>query len=202
MTVSLTTICNMAIVRLGGNPIGDITDETAEADACLFYHETSRDLTLEKVDWTFARKSDTIVPLSGASAGIVGSEFSNRFQLPSDCITIRKISFDGSFKDRVIWEKEGRTVLANAELLYIKYTMRNTNPASYSAGFAQMFATQLAADICVLLTGDKKLEQSLRAEVENLVDTSGGMDSIQNVPAKQKAYRLSDARRFGWISHG
>jgi len=190
-------ICNIALGKLGGNIIMDLGDGTVEADLCDTNYEQSRDQSLEAVDWTFARKRLRITPLTGAAGLIEGSDFANRFQLPSDCLVVRWVSADGSFKDRVRWDKEAHTLLADEELLYIKYTSKVIDPNLFSSGFVRLYSTQLAADICIPLTANKKLRTELNGEADSFIDIVGGTDGVQTLPQKQKANRLIDAR-FGY----
>jgi len=196
MAISEVSISNITIGKLGGMPIMTLDDGTTEADLCKANYEPSRDLTLETLDWTFARARAYLTPLAGADAEIHGNDYSNRFQLPPDCLVVRKVSADGSFEDRVDVDKEGRTLVSSESVLYIKYTKRITDPTLFSPGFIQLFAFQLAADICIPLTAKVAQEKSLRERVEELVDHAGGADGVQSKPQKQKAYRTLDAR-FG-----
>ncbi len=194
MASSTVAICNIALGKLGGTSIMTLDDGTTESDLCLENHEVARDKALAAVDWTFARKRARLVPLSGESGTIEGSDFSARFRLPTDCLSLRHVSADGSFEDEVTWEKEGATILASKDVLYIKYTCRCTDVNIFSPGFVDLYAVSLAADICVALTGSTKREGILQAAALNLTDMAGGADGVQSLPEKQKATRITKAR--------
>ena len=189
-------VCNIALGKLGGNLIMSLEDGIPESDLCKTNHELARDLALESVDWTFARKRASLVPLTGESGTIIGGDFAYRFQLPSNCISLRAVSANGSFDDTLTWEKEGRTLLADKGILYIKYTAIVIDPNLFSPGFVKLYSTQLAADICVALTGNSTLATELYKQAGSLVDHAGGADGVQSLPQKQKATRLINAR-FG-----
>lgn len=203
MANSEISISNVAIGKLGGNSIISFDDPTVEAELCKTNFPFARDLILAAVDWTFARKRARLVPLTGESGEIIGTDFSYRFQLPTDCLTLREVSADGSFDDKhsFLWEKEERTLVAEKSVLYIKYTRRVEDPLVFSPGMVHILATQLAGDICVTLTGSKTREKSLYDRVTALIDNTSGHDGVQSLPQRQVAQRITNARfRYGGYS--
>lgn len=194
MSISTVNISNIAIGRLGGVPIMSLDDQTTEADLCKANYEQSRNISLEGVDWTFARERAQLAPLVGVSGEIVGTDYSHRFKLPPNCLVLRGVSTDGSFRDRVTWEKEGDTILSNSATMFIKFTKEVVDPNLFSSNFILLYSTQLAADICVSLTANAKLKVQLDSEVESLVDKAGGADGVQSLPERQQAHRIINAR--------
>ena len=193
-----TDICNIALGWVGANLIMDMAEDTIEAELCVTNYETSIKAALEAVDWTFARARAALVPLAEE---IVGTDYSNHFQLPSNCLVVRWVSNSSNFKNEVKWEKEQHTLYASAEKLWVKYTGFIEDPNKYTAKFIHMTATQLAADICIPLNGDKIQEKELRGKFEMLTDQAGGADGVQSLPQKVKANTLTRAR-FGMGSGG
>jgi hypothetical protein len=193
MATTVRDICNMALGNLGGNLIMGLEDGTTESDLCKVNYPVSRDTILTYVDWTFARGRKRISPLA---EDVVGSDFSHMFQAPSDCLVVRHISFDGSFKDvhDIQWEMEGRRIYASTATLYIKYTRAVEEPSLFSPACAQLIATELASAICVPLTGDIEREERLKKRVVFLLDAAGGADGVQSLPVRVHARTLQRAR--------
>ena len=184
-------ICNIALGFLGGNRITSFTDPIIEAELCNDNYETSRNAVLEAVDWTFARNR---AELPDTAAPIVGIDYSSTHQLPPDCVVVRWVSANGTFRDNPVWEKEGDVLLSSYDNLYIKYTMVVTDTEQFTSKMVHLVATQLAADICHVLTGDEEKENQLRGKVEMLVDQAGGADGVQSLPQRVKATTLTRGR--------
>jgi len=166
-------------------------DGTTEADLCRANYETSIKAALEASDWTFARGRARLVPLVG---DVIGTDYSTRFALPPECLVVRFVSATGTFRDEVLWEKEKHELLANKDLLFIKFTEYATDPNKYTSKFIHLVASQLAADICIPLTASKTQEKALRGKVEMLIDQAGGADGVQSLPQKVKANTMQKAR--------
>ncbi len=193
-----TDICNIALGWVGANLIMDMDEDTVEAELCIANYTTSIKAALEAVDWTFARDRKALVPLSQE---MVGTDYSNHFQLPPECVSVRWVSSSSDFTRGVKWEKEQRELYANAAKLWVKFTSYIDDPNLYTAKFTHMAATQLAADICVPLNGDKTQEKELRGKFEMLTDQASGADGVQSLPQKVKANTLTRAR-FGFGNGG
>ena len=186
-----TDICNIALGWLGANLILSMDDESVEAELCRTNYETSVRAAFEAVDWTFARARVRIAPLAGE---IVGTDYSYRFKLPTDCLVVRWLSHDGSFRDVLSWSKEEDIIYANKSTLYVKYTRYVEDVNKYPSKFRHLIATQLAADICMPITSDQDQEAALRGKFEMLADQASGADGIQSQPQKARATTMTRAR--------
>lgn len=186
-------ICNMAIGFVGGSPIMSFEDEILEAELCDRFYDAARSFCLESRDWTFAAQYRRLAPLVTSSP----SEFSNSFQLPSDCLSVRIVSDDPDLKSPVEYQKDGRVLWANESLLYIKYTKNITDTSLFSPIFQTALAQKLAEFIATPLTGDKVLKVSLRQEAELTVEEGGSIDGMQGSPKRAYASKLLQARHRG-----
>lgn len=194
MAVTDIQICNIALGWLSGNRITTLDDGTVEADLCKDNYDVSKQAILEAVDWTFARKRAELTP---KTQEIVGADYGQVFDLPADCLVIRQVSEDGSWADWQIvsYELEARQLYADSDKLYIKYTASDIAEANYSSKCMHLIASQLAADICNVLTGSTKIEDTLRRKVDYLINQAAGEDGVQTTPKRAVANRLT-RRRF------
>ena len=176
MPTSEVSICNLGLSWLGGNLITSFEDDTTEAKLCSANYDFSRDSVLEERDWTFA--TGRIIPNKLADEPLFG--FGAAFQLPPDFIRMVKISKLASMEDEILdWYKELDQILVNAEVIYMRYVKRITDPTKFSPGFVQALAARIAADICVPLTNNPDLFAGQWQLYLNKLETGGAMDGLQ-----------------------
>ena len=193
MAQSAISICNISLSWLGGNVIIAFEDETTEAILCSANYDSSRLAVLEEREWTFA--AARAIPNKLADAPAFG--YSSAFQLPTNpvCIKVRKVSnsprFDTKIED---WVKEGDQILANQDVIYIKYTKDVTDPTKFSPGFVQSLAARIAADICVPLTENVDLFASYWQLYLNKLETAGANDGMQGRNIKLENNQLIKVR--------
>ena len=90
-------ICNLALVKVGANPIGSFADGTRQARDCSLWYPAARDALLRSHPWSWARNQlvlpiGSFVPLNLAfkpnpwfQSEII---FTGSYPLPADCIRV------------------------------------------------------------------------------------------------------------------
>lgn len=160
---SQVKICNAALNRIGVHDyITDITDDTAEANACELHYENIRDTLLAEVDWQFARKRVTLT----TEAGDPPDEWDYQYQVPSDMIVARKITSgirlertDQKYPFRIEWNDTAskQLIYCDVEDAELQYTYRVTDVAQYPPWFSNVFAWRLAQELAMPLSKKAKL---------------------------------------------
>lgn len=163
MPISNTSICNMALDKLGAKRINDLdTDSSVEAIKCRTHFEQTRDALLRSHRWAFASaraelSQDTTDP---------DFEYDNQFILPSDYLA--KISVWSGFGARrtsFSYAIEGERLLTNEDTVQIKYTKRVTDPAKFDALFVEILVLQLALKLIGLAGANPTLTKTIGEEL-------------------------------------
>ena len=97
--------------------------------------------------------------------------FDYEYQLPSDCLRVWATDIEP--EQGWVWQIEGGKLRTNADSVYILYIKREDDPTKYSAGFYDLMATRMAAELAYSIAKDKTL--------------AGNMWDLYN-------YKLRDAR--------
>lgn len=181
---SVIQVCNRALDKLGHGPIVSLGDGDKAANLCDRNWPLVRDEVLRDHPWNFAVKraalaADTSTPVWG---------FSNRFPFPSDFLRLLEVR-DLSTGE---YQVEGRAILADADVLYIRYIYLVTDPNQYDALFADVAASRLAYELCEALTQSNTKKQSLWEEYEAALTRAKRVDGQENPP---QVYEEDD-----WIS--
>lgn len=149
--ITVTSICNSALGKIGSEFIASLSDTTKAARYCNEQWPKIRNEVLEAHDWNFA--------IRRAQLGLLATpplfDFSNQFQLPTDCLRVLKI------KDKYDFKIEGRSLLTDASAVMIKYIAEITTPDLYTASFCETAALRLAADLAYAMTQNSSLQQGM-----------------------------------------
>lgn len=89
---SKVQICNLALLRLGTNPITSLTEGNTAANACNLVYDHCRESLLRRHFWNFAIENIQLAADSTAPA----FKYANRYPLPADFIRVKEIYAQGS----------------------------------------------------------------------------------------------------------
>ena len=201
-----TEICNIALGYLGANRITslDIEEDSTEHLLCSENYEILRDAVLEEREWTFAVKRVDLVP----STDEIVFGFERLFQKPSDSVRILTVHDDSVIRPQPIttpqpvsrgvhdlpqlegWQVEGEFILANAELIHVRYNRRVSETGSFSATFTQALAQRLAAEFALPLTESRSLFDKMWASYAAKIVMGGVSDGMQGRTRKVRSQAL------------
>jgi hypothetical protein len=171
---SVVDICNKALDKLGQSPITSLDDGNKAANLCSRNWPLIRDQVLRDHPWNFATRRATLAP----SSTVPDWGFTASFPLPSACLRVTEV-LDLSTSD---YQIEGRAILADATVLYVRYVERITDPNVYDASFIDSAATRLAAEMCEALTQNNKKKEMLFSEYDASLTGAKRVDGQENPP--------------------
>lgn len=143
---SKVQICNLALLRLGTNPITSLTEGTTAANACNLVYDHCRESLLRRHFWNFAIDNVQLAADSDAPA----FKYANKFQLPSDFVRIKEIYEQGSDYDidgTAIYTDDG----APLKLSYVKDI---TDVTKFDSMFTESLVLMIIIKIGSRIQGD------------------------------------------------
>lgn len=192
-------ICNMALSSLGSKQtIQDIdADTSTEARTCKLHYDQALLTTLEAAHWSFATKTNT----SALSSATPPGDWSYMYAWPANAVTIIEI-VDG-YAGRTSYPKKfkkhtyngAKVLLTDTESPTWRYVYLNTDPTTYTAGFVDALAAQLAARLAMPLTRKPELRAQALQDYVRLVAAASSRDaneSTDNVEPDYTAEWLTD----------
>jgi hypothetical protein len=165
---SKVAICNMALSHLGNAvEITDLdTEASAEASACRRFFDDTVDAVLRDFDWGFARHYQAL----GLVTEDPNDEWAYEYQLPSDCVRLRKILSgvrNETRQSRIPYELSfgvaGTTVFTDQADAVAKYTRRVTDTERFPVDFVLALSFRLAHYIAPRVTGGDPFQLGKRA---------------------------------------
>jgi hypothetical protein len=190
---SSTSVCNMALARIGAKRINDYEDTSEtklEAVYCrLYYGQTAKALMRSHL-WGFAKarvqlSQDTETP---------AFQWTYSYSLPNDCLRIRYV-YDGSDqvggKTYYSWEREGSHLLINESSVYLKYIRWVEEVPSWDPLFTEVMVLTLAKKLVIPLSQDIKMRADIDQDLKPLMHQVRALD-------RQESEQIGRAERKPW----
>lgn len=166
MAVSNTSICNMALGRIGGKRINDFDDAgdtKLEAVQCRLHYEQTRNALLRSHWWRFASARKTL----SRDPVTPDFEWDYQFDLPNDFLRMKRpyedYSTNPEYPLMYSYELEGSKLLTNDTAMEIKYIKKVTDEAKFDPLFIEVLVLALALKFIPALAGGAV---ALRQDVE------------------------------------
>jgi hypothetical protein len=199
MAADETSICNLALGKIGDKTITSLDESSNQARACKRFYAQCRDELLRMHPWNFAIARAQLSKLP--TAPVFG--WAAQYQLPTDLIRIR------SFNDVEVWdvgtqfELEGGLLLTDMDEAKIRYVRREENANKYDPLFVTALATLIASEIAFPLTNDKNLSQLMLAAFQQVhLPRARRIDAVEDQGRRRFSYMgsaLVASRRFSDI---
>jgi len=172
--LSVIDICNKALSLINISSISDLAEASAQARACSFHYEISRDSLLREHSWGFARTFATL-----AQTGSSHPHWDYVYALPPEYLyginifpADNTVSSSGEiFQEEIpgqflieaayryeLANMEGiRVILSNVPNAMMEYIKRIADVTLFDATFVDTLTYKLASDMAIPLTGDSRL---------------------------------------------
>jgi hypothetical protein len=186
---SPTTICNIALTRIGAKEITSLeNDQSREANICRRLYHPARRTTLAAHHWNGAKRS---VALTSITSSVTPVFWSYAFSLPNDFI--RLISAHPSDDLNAICEyaienandTDADTVLfTDSSTMYIQYVFDNIDIPTMSQGFRDVLGFVLARDLCLALGKSTSKFELTNREYRRALTNAKSVDGFEDYPQK------------------
>jgi hypothetical protein len=193
MTTS-TDVCNLALDHLAEDPITDIGDNSPIAQRCNRIYNITRQAVLEAHHWSFATVRATITPDPTPPAW---SEM-NRFLIPSTYLKVRNVYSHGDYRNVLQasrWQVEGEYIVSDIPTVFGVFTEDIVDEDKLSALFIEALAARLAMQMCLPLTENTTLQQTMATIYQNYIDEASVVDASQGRRQTVVATKLTGIRR-------
>lgn len=192
-------VANKALLRVSANQIesddgtiAGIITESLEAKLMQLNYDLIQDIVCEDRVWSFALKRQL---LEFPSPAPPVHEYSYQFPLPTDCLNMWRVYTDRSGTvDK--WIVEGNQILSNNAAIYVHYVKRLSGQDLLTATpqFVDSLSLRLALEVCMPLTENAALYESLRSEYEYRLVNASSIDGSQATHESFKSNNLTNVR--------
>ena len=162
-------IANSALTKVGSTRITALTDNVKAAREINAIFELRRDYLLRTHNWSFAMTRASLPALDETPAW----GYTTLYQLPTDCLRVVQVNDTWvvpgladytSGPDSEPYKITGRRIETDIGApLKLRYIKRVTDPAQFDAAFVEVFASDLADQVCEALTQSNTKREATRA---------------------------------------
>ena len=195
MSISNTSICNMALGKIGSkriNKFEDTTEDSIPAIQCRLHFKQTRDALLRSHYWRVAQgravlSQDTEDPLF---------EYDNQFILPTDFMRLKSFFGDNvtpSGNLRITFAIEGQRILTNESTVSLRYIKKVTDPTKFDPLFIEVLILTLALKLIGPLAGGAPpLQKVVQDELRLLMPGVRALD-------RQETNTIGRSNRRPWL---
>lgn len=190
-------IINLALANLGNLNFVQSEDEASpEADQARAHYDACRDSLLAEHPWSFAARRQVLARLAEEADG------ESLFLYPPDCVFIRRAYRPETpgqglpFRVERTADNLRKAVRAPArDGLGLFYTTNAVPAPDYPAGFVQVLAWRLAAEIALSSRADPQLAQAMHGAAGFALGKARLREASETGPRRIGTFRWERARR-------
>jgi len=172
---SAVSICSNAYLSLGDKSLSSFEESNDNAERAANLFPSVRDFILRSHPWNCAVKRVALSPDETPPA----FGYSYQFTLPGDWLRTLSIGEPGDDIDHVT---ENMKILANTNVLYLRYIFRNIEVNSWDAMLIHCMEKAMAAALAYPVTQSTSLKEACVKEVNDALKTARAVDGIEDPP--------------------
>lgn len=183
------SICSNALLKLGAQPINDLSESSDRARLASNLYASVRDSMLRSHPWNCCIKRVVLSPDTTAPA----FDFDYQFSLPNDyerALSVGESGIEATFKI------EGLKLLSDDNPLYLRYVSNETNPAKWDSMLVMGMELAMAAAMAYAITQSASMRDSMRQELEMHMKRARAVDGQDDTPETMGDTPLINSR-FG-----
>lgn len=182
---SLVDIANLALLRVGAEPIIAITEPNNRARSCLIAWPIVRRQVLRSHSWNSATVRAQLPSLLAPPAW----GFATAYTVPADCLHVAEV--DTTYDWRV---ERGQILTDGSGTLDIRYVRDEEDTERYDASLTAVFAIRLAVEIVERVTNNGTKKQILLQEYLVALNEAKMDDGQEQSPAEFEEDRWVSVR--------
>lgn len=171
---SSVQICSNALLELGDSPISSFDESNDRTRLVVNLYEQKRDRVLRLNDWKCATKRIILSPDVTAPA----FEWAYRFALPDDWL--RTLSVGETRDDQDDYEQEGRHLLMNRNVCYLRYIWRNEDEATWDSLLIDAMTKVMVAALTYPITKSTSKQATDEEIVKRVLAEARNVDAVDN----------------------
>lgn len=187
---SEVSICSNALLLLGDKPISSLTENTDRARLASNLYPSVRDSILRRHPWNCAVKRVTLSPETATP----DFDYGYQFAIPGDLLRVLQVGELGEEDD---YQIEGQRILADTNVLRLRYVFRNEDVPSWDALLIDGVTCEMAARMAYPITKSASMQQVMEAKVIAVMKQARAVDGMDNPPDTLGDYNLLRVRSGG-----
>lgn len=193
---SAVQICSNALLMLGGQTISDFEEAQSSDRGRLAanLYPMARNFVLRSHPWNCATKRVILNPEAATPA----FDYTYQFVLPGDWVRTLQVGYEGC---PIEYKHEGRRLLANENVLPLRYVWRNENEGTWDDLLIWAMTNVMRGIMANPITASTGLEQLIQQELNPILQQARAVDGQDDPPDQFGDFPLLEAR-YGGLRRG
>jgi len=187
MSTSDVSICSNALLLLGDKPIDSFLVENDRTRLVANLYQSKRDKVLRLHPWNCATKRVILSPDVDAPA----FDWAYQFTLPDDWLRTLSVGLDGIADD---YAQEGRKILMNWNVCYLRYIFKNDVEATWDAILIDAMTQVMVAALTYPITKSTTKQATEEEIVKMVLKTARAVDGQEAPPETLGDFPLLSSR--------
>jgi hypothetical protein len=195
MAISVVTVCNIALQKLGSSGITAIDEDSTNARACATCYEPMRDREFRAHPWSFTIQRFVLAPVVGQPL----FTYLSAFPLPTGCLRVLRPARAGL--DWRLESFQGQTMILTNDgaSLNVKCLMQITDPTRFDPLFVEALACKMAWQMCEQVTQSNTKKKDVLGEYKVVIAEARRANAFEKIPDDQPVDTWISARITGTI---
>lgn len=181
------SICSNALLMLGAGTINDFNEDNDRTKIASNLYPQVRDAVLRSHSWNCAVKRLALAPETTAPA----FDYANQFAVPDDWLRTLQVGIRGSEDDH---RHEGRKILANVDVLYLRFIYRNDIEGSWDTMLVHGVSLLMKAAMAYPITKSAALATQSLQDAVFYLKSCRAVDGQDDPPETLGDFRLIASR--------
>lgn len=179
-----TGLINRALVRIGKARIASFEEQSPSAQAVRDIWNDVRQSAIRAHPWNFAIRRTSLSPVDGTPP----FGWTYRFRKPAAQNDhqgwLRTLGVYEDADEAVVpaWDAEGPYILADVDLIYLRFVADITNVSNWDPLFAEALSLKLASELAVALANSSQLHDTLGQLAERAFARARAVDGMDGKP--------------------
>jgi len=183
-----TTICNLALAKIGDQMIMSLDDPSLESRFCKLFYSPTLAALLRTHQWNWA----TGMAQLAQSATPPDFDWDYAYQLPSDFARLLTFNAFKSNEPNVEFDIIGDKLMTDESTGYITYIKDIVDPNLFDPIFVEVLALSIASKLAKPLGGSMDIKQRLEQDLKQLLGEARRIDAADGYPRRKPAWINSD----------
>jgi hypothetical protein len=183
-----TTICNLALSKIGDQMIMSLDDPSIEARFCKLHYAPTLASLLRMHDWNWAVGMTQLAQLSTPPP----FDWDYSYQLPSDFARILTLNAFQANEPYCNFDIIGDKLLTDESTAYITYVKSAVDPNLFDPMFVELLSLAIAAKLAKPLGGSMDIKQRLEQDFKQMLGEARRIDAQDSYPRRKPMWLNSD----------
>ena len=183
-----TTICNLALSKIGDQMIMSLDDPSIEARFCKLHYSTTLASLLRMHDWNWAVGMTQLAQLSTPPP----FDWDYSYQLPSDFARILTLNAFQANEPYCNFDIIGDKLMTDESSASITYVKSAVDPNLFDPMFVELLSLAIAAKLAKPLGGSMDIKQRLEQDFKQMLGEARRIDAQDSYPRRKPMWLNSD----------